>query len=163
MPDHLYDLDRIYLYIYSILPYKTSKLWITLDTYIYIAHKYDRNELFKLYIPSPCFYFEENGDFFLVHTHTHTRAYTLSLAFPLTLEISVPFRPTNCFFDRRPTFAPPLLPPRTKFQQTRRAIFPSTGLSISETANIFPGNYTGLVSRKRVALEGEGHVIGWEL
>lgn len=125
-----------------------------------LAHKYDRNEV-SIYIPSPCFYFEENGDLFL-ETHTRTHIHThplLSLAFPLTLEISVPFRPTNCFFDRRPTFSPPRSLQRNSNKLD--TISPSTTLPISEIANIFPRNYTGLVSRKRVAREE--HVIGWEL
>lgn len=42
-----------------------------------LAHKYDRNEV-SIYIPSPCFYFEENGDFFLVETHTRTHIHTPS-------------------------------------------------------------------------------------
>lgn len=125
-----------------------------------LAHKYDRNEV-SIYIPSPCFYFEENGDFFLVETHTRTHIHThplLSLAFPLTLEISVPFRPTNCFFDRRPTFFPPSFPP-TKFQQTRH-YFPLDDLADKRNREYFSSELHGPRFAETSRSGGTRHRLG---
>lgn len=90
---------------------------------------------FSIYIPTLLLLFRRKRGF-LPGRHTHAH---LSLAFPLTLEISVPFRPTNCFFDRRPTLPP--LPP-TKFQQTRH-YFSLDGLADKRNREYFSSELHG--------------------